>query len=111
MTTFTIAVLYVLIWRICVLACGLVSVVLGYRLFSDGLAAVKSDGQLEAGIGENTIKLMNIAPGTFFALFGAGIIAVLVWTSPSEIIVPKDVAAVAGDLEVGPGGITVRGGQ
>jgi hypothetical protein len=80
MTPFVVSVAYVLIWRVCVLACGLVAVVLGYRLFKIGFTA--QQGELEAGIGGHTLKFRNIAPGVFFALFGAAIIAALVWTSP-----------------------------
>ena len=43
MTAFVVAVAYVLIWRICVLACGLVAVILGYRLFKLGFAAHQGD--------------------------------------------------------------------
>jgi hypothetical protein len=39
MTTFIVTVIYVLIWRLSVLACGLISIFLGYRLFMSGLTA------------------------------------------------------------------------
>jgi hypothetical protein len=107
MTTFVVTVVYVLIWRLCVLACGLVAIVLGYRLFMSGFAA--HEGSLEAGVGSNSLKLSNVAPGTFFALFGAAIIATLVWTSPAEIVIPKEALQATGQIDVGPGGITVRG--
>jgi hypothetical protein len=107
MTPFVVAVAYVLIWRICVLACGLVAVVLGYRLFKLGFAA--QQGDLEAGVGGSTLKVRNIAPGTFFALFGAAIIAALVWSSPSEIIVPKDALPATGQVDQSSSGLKVRG--
>jgi hypothetical protein len=107
MTSFTVSVAYVLIWRLCVLACGLVCVILGYRLFQSGLAA--QQGNLEAGIGGNSLKLSNVAPGTFFALFGATIIAMLVWTSPPEIVIPKAALPSSGQVDVGQGGLKVRG--
>jgi hypothetical protein len=107
MTPFVVAVAYVLIWRICVLACGLVAVVLGYRLFKLGFAA--QQGDLEAGVGGSNLKVRNIAPGTFFALFGAAIIAALVWSSPSEIIVPKDALLATGQVDQSSSGLKVRG--
>ena len=107
MTTFVVTVVYVLIWRLCVLACGLVAIVLGYRLFMSGFAA--HEGSLEAGVSGNSLKLSNVAPGTFFALFGAAIIATLVWTSPAEIVIPKAALRATGQVDVGRGGLTVRG--
>ena len=107
MTPFVVSVAYVLIWRLCVLACGLVAIILGYRLFQSGFAA--QQGSLEAGLGSNTLKLANVAPGTFFALFGAAIIASLVWTSPPEIVIPKGEIQTSGQVDLGQGGLKVRG--
>jgi hypothetical protein len=107
MTAFAVSVAYVLIWRLAVLACGLVAVILGYRLFKLGFEA--QHGELEAGLGGQTLKLRNIAPGTFFALFGAAIIATLVWTSPSEIVIPRGALQDAVEMESGAGGLKVRG--
>ena len=107
MTAFAVSVGYVLIWRLAVLTCGLVAVILGYKLFKLGFTV--QQGDLEAGVGGHTLKLRNIAPGTFFALFGAAIIATLVWTSPSEIVIPKGAMQEAVELETGTGGLRVRG--
>jgi len=106
MNPFVVSVFYVLVWRLCVLACGLVCVVLGYRLFLGGFAAQQAS--VEAGVGGNSLKMSNVAPGTFFALFGAAIITALVWTSPAEIVVPKDAVQAAAQLDMGPQGLTVR---
>ena len=107
MTPFAVSVASVLIWRLCVLAGGLVCVILGYRLFQTGFAA--QQGNLEAGVAGNTLKIGNVAPGTFFALFGASIIAMLVWTSPPEIVIPKAALQSSGQVDVGQGGLKVRG--
>ena len=107
MTALTVAVAYVLIWRLCVLACGLVAVILGYRLFKLGFDADR--GGLEAGVAGNTLKIRNIAPGTFFALFGAAIIGALVWTSPSEIVIPREALQSSGQVDESAGGLKVRG--
>jgi hypothetical protein len=109
MTTLVVTVVYVLLWRLCVLACGLVAIFLGYRLFMSGFAA--HEGSLEAGVGGNSLKLGNVAPGTFFALFGAAIIATLVWTSPAEINIPKEASPVTAQVDVSRGGLTVRAGE
>jgi hypothetical protein len=94
-----------------VLVCGQVSIVLGYRLFVKGLDA--SGSGLEAGATGVTLKLSNVAPGTFFALFGSAIIATLIWTAPTQIVIPKDTStAQAGStpkVEQGDQGIIVRG--
>jgi hypothetical protein len=106
MSAFVVSVIYVLVWRLGVLACGLIAIILGYQLFKIGLTA--HEGKLEAGVGPNKLKISNIAPGTFFALFGAVIIATLVWTSPTEIIIPKDALQSSGQVSMGKGSLTVR---
>ena len=85
MTPFVVSVAYVLIWRLCVLACGLVAIILGYRLFQSGFAAHREP---RGRVGQHPEARQRRA-GPFFALFGAAIIAALVWTSPPEIVVPK----------------------
>ena len=107
MTAFVVSVLYVLVWRLCVLACGLVSIILGYRLFKLGFTT--REGKLEAGLGSKTIKVSQFAPGTFFALFGAVIIANLVLTSPSEIVIPASELSSTAEVDMGSGSLTVRG--
>ena len=107
MSGFVASVIYVLIWRLGVPACGQTAIILGYKLFKLGLTSEK--GKLEAGFGGNTIKVSNIAPGTFFALFGAVIIGTLVFTSPAEIIIPDGNVQAADQVDLGTGGLTVRG--
>lgn len=109
MSAFVVSVLYVLVWRLSVLACGLVAIILGYRLFNSGFAA--QQGNLEAGIGGSSLKISNVAPGIFFALFGAVIIATMVWTSPPEIVIPKDTQQASTVLDADDGGIKVRTGD
>jgi len=107
MDAFVVSVVYVLIWRLTVLACGLVSIVLGYRLFKSGFVA--QEGKIAAGMAGGSLQISQVAPGTFFALFGAAIIATLVWTSPPEIVIPKEALQATGKVDVGRGGLTVRG--
>ncbi|MEE9651406.1 MULTISPECIES: hypothetical protein [Enterobacter] len=47
---------------------GIISIWLGYKLFNKSLP---NDGTFDGGIGSWSIRLQNIAPGVFFALFGA----------------------------------------
>jgi hypothetical protein len=109
MTDNVVFVLYLLIWRLAVLSCGVVSIILGYKLFMGGFAADK--GSLEAGVGSHSLKISNIAPGTFFALFGSAIIATLVWISPPEVLVDpsKAISQAAAPAAIGPGGMRLRG--
>lgn len=46
---------------------GVISIWLGYKLFSK---ALPNDGTFDGGIGSWTVRMQNIAPGVFFALFG-----------------------------------------
>jgi hypothetical protein len=63
-----------LIYKISSLFTGLISLLLGYKLFSKGIC--QNEGGLEAQYGESKIVLTSIGPGIFFALFGSIIIGV-----------------------------------
>ena len=69
------AILYLLTFRLAVIALGALSIYLGYRLFTQALPRRKGgDGgetALEAKFGDNELSLKNAAPGIFFAAFGA----------------------------------------
>lgn len=56
---------------------GLLFGYMGYRLFLAGIE--RSAGDLEASSGSRMIKVSRAAPGTFFALFGAAIVAVTIF--------------------------------
>ncbi|HIH4624191.1 TPA: hypothetical protein ACYSAU_004182 [Klebsiella variicola] len=47
---------------------GVISIWLGYKLFSK---ALPNNGTFDGGIGSWSVRMQNIAPGVFFALFGA----------------------------------------
>lgn len=47
---------------------GIISIWLGYKLFNK---ALPTNGSFDGGIGTWSIRMQNIAPGVFFALFGA----------------------------------------
>ena len=72
--------LYAGLYRLAVIAAGIVSIALGYRLFLKG---VGGDGGGSATSAEAKTKsfrfsIKNAAPGTCFALFGAGLIVAMV---------------------------------
>lgn len=56
---------------------GLAFAYFGYRLFRHGV--YEKAGDLRAAWGERYLVLKQAAPGTFFALFGAAVIAVSIW--------------------------------
>ncbi|MEM7224594.1 MAG: tetratricopeptide repeat protein [Pseudomonadota bacterium] len=75
--------IYAGVFRLAVIAVGVVAIVLGYRLF---VRASIVKGRTEAGleIAKFKLNLKNAAPGTCFAAFGAGIVlAMLIEGSPS----------------------------
>lgn len=74
----------VILYKIISLLVGLVSIVLGYRLFVLGVLGPLA--ALEAGKGSVFLTLKNAAPGTFFALFGASIIALTIYKGLNFVI-------------------------
>ena len=76
METATGFLIYAALYRLAMIAAGVVSIVLGYRLFVRGVmpeGGTDVNGQA-AGI---KLSVKNAAPGTCFALFGVVIIAVM----------------------------------
>jgi len=87
MSNFVISVLYLLVFRLAIVAAGTVAIVIGYRLFCSGIAG-SSEGNrassIDSSVAGMKFSLRNAAPGTLFALFGASLISVmLVQSSPS----------------------------
>lgn len=50
---------------------------MGYRLFMSGIWG--HAGKLETGFGDNKLVIKEAAPGTFFAVFGAVIVAITLY--------------------------------
>jgi hypothetical protein len=67
----------IVLFRIIVLAAGTLFAVLGYRLFKIGY--FEKAGELKAAWGNKNLSLKQVAPGVFFALFGAVIVAIGTW--------------------------------
>jgi hypothetical protein len=81
--------LYATIFRLAIIAVGMLSVVLGYRLF---IAAAQTGGtsSKETAFGTKMVGLefilKNSAPGTFFAIFGMIIISVMLVEGNPELV-------------------------
>ena len=84
-------VIYLAVFRLAIIAAGIVGIILGYRLFTRGVFPdlyrnPSFEGQnVTAKIAGAKFTLRNAAPGTCFALFGVIIIAVMFATGGPEI--------------------------
>jgi hypothetical protein len=85
-----VALIYLLVSRLALLAAGVVCVVLGYRLFCRGIGTLSSNGagstgsSIDSSVVGARFSVKNAAPGTAFALFGSILIVVmLIQSSPS----------------------------
>ena len=67
----------VAIYKVACLIVGVGFGYMGYRLFMAGIH--QQAGDLEASSGSRSFKLSRAAPGTFFALFGAAVIAATIF--------------------------------
>lgn len=82
------ALLYLLGFRLAVIALGALCVFCGYRLFAlDYSGAAEGKGsQVDVKLGKAGLSLKNAAPGAVFALFGAAlVIAMLVSDAPEFV--------------------------
>lgn len=64
-------------YKIISLLVGCIFAYMGYRLFMSGIWG--HAGELETGFGDNKVVIKKAAPGTFFAVFGAVIIAITLY--------------------------------
>ena len=64
-------------YKLASLVVGSVFAHMGYRLFMSGIWG--SAGELEASFADNKLIFKKAAPGTFFAVFGALIIAITLY--------------------------------
>lgn len=90
------------LFKIAVVAAGVGSIYLGYRLFSAGVFAAPAPGkqsaELEARVGEYKLTFRRAAPGTIFALFGAVLVGITaargfsfsIKIPPPKEMTPKD---------------------
>ena len=79
-------IIYLMLYRLSIIATGALSIYLGYRLFLSGLFPYAIEGsEFNAEILGNTFTLRNAAPGIFFALFGVIVIVIMILRSPPEV--------------------------
>ena len=89
--------IYAATFRLAIIAAGIVSIVLGYKLFAHDAG---SESRTDVGAQADRFKIIirNAAPGTVFAAFGAIIIAVMLFQGNPEIVL-KDVETVIKDSQ------------
>jgi tetratricopeptide (TPR) repeat protein len=90
------SIVYVALFRLAIIAVGVVGIVLGYRLFCRGVWVGVDTGQgtaLEADIAGSRFTLKNAAPGTCFALFGVVLISIMLAKGPPEVALPDGTTA------------------
>ncbi len=81
---FNTTVVAITFYRITALLVGLAFGVMGYKLFVKGIFG--DAGDLESKWGDNRLILKRAAPGTFFAVLGAGVLVATLWSG-----VPLDI--------------------
>lgn len=82
--------IYTLIFRLAVVAVGLVSIVLGYKLFTHESGFSKSSNQeFSASSGNAKLSLKGVGSGSLFSLFGIGLICTMVVTHRPEFVLEE----------------------
>ncbi len=84
----TIFILYLVLFRLAMISAGIISIVLGYKLFCRGIWPDSGDGSgtaVDARVANMHFTLKNAAPGTCFAMFGVIIIAAMFITGGPEL--------------------------
>ncbi|MCI5141632.1 MAG: hypothetical protein D3909_07870 [Candidatus Electrothrix sp. ATG1] len=72
--------IYALTFRLAIITAGIVSIVLGYKLFVRGVAPEGgTDVNAEAGPSQVKLTFHNAGPGLGFALFGAVVIGIMLF--------------------------------
>jgi hypothetical protein len=108
MEAFGSVILYLAFVRVAVISSGAICIILGYRLFLHGFfggaqSSKREKEEIAAEFPGVKLTLRNAAPGTAFALFGAGIIAAMIFSGPPEVSVDK--------LDNGATKVTMRDSQ
>jgi len=98
MTQEIIFMIYALIFRLGVLFCGTVSIVLGYKLYCKGLYSNQDTNKTDQDKNKTDIKarfaglrlsIKNAGPGTIFALFGLLMIYSMIENGNPELVMEK----------------------
>jgi tetratricopeptide (TPR) repeat protein len=80
-------IIYLTVFRLAIIASGLVSIILGYRLFVRGVwpKGANKGTAVDAKIAGSQLTMKNAAPGTCLALFGAIIVSVMFASGGPEL--------------------------
>ncbi|MBI1929420.1 tetratricopeptide repeat protein [Candidatus Poribacteria bacterium] len=84
MTTTSAFIIYLTIFRMAIIAAGIMSIALGYRLFCKGIFP-DHPTDIDTEIAGWKIAIKNAGPGTSFALFGVLIISVMFASGSPEM--------------------------
>ncbi|CAN2047570.1 Tetratricopeptide repeat protein [Candidatus Magnetomoraceae bacterium gMMP-13] len=84
MNTISAFIIYLTIFRLSIIAAGVISIAFGYRLFCKGILTEKG-ATVNAEVGTSKFALKNAAPGTCFALFGVIIISSMLIAGSPEM--------------------------
>ena len=92
--------IYASTFRLAIIAAGIVSIVLGYKLFVLGVMGGEKT-RINAQAGQIKLTLANAAPGTVFAAFGVFIITVMLFQGNPELVLKDLQVASVDDLQSG----------
>ena len=78
-------IIYLIIFRLAIIAAGILTVFWGYRLFCKGIWPAGDKSTFDAKLANARFTLKNAAPGTFFALFGIIVISIMLYQGNPEL--------------------------
>ena len=110
--------IYLTLFRLAIIAAGVISIVLGYCLLCRGIwpdGGTRQETVVEAKVAGSSFTLKNAAPGTSFALFGVLIISVMFAKgSPEftlEILHNAGIVSGTGESGTGMTRLVMRGNE
>ncbi|MBW2737882.1 MAG: tetratricopeptide repeat protein [Deltaproteobacteria bacterium] len=112
MEVVTVFTIYLILFRLAIIAAAVVSIILGYRLFCKGVWPDAGSGKgtsVDAKIAGSGFTLKNAAPGTCFAMFGMLIIAIMFAKGGPELTLKSLEDAAQGDVKIQQ--LKLRGGE
>lgn len=112
MEVVTVFTIYLILFRLAIIAAAVVSIILGYRLFCKGVWPDAGSGKgtsVDTKIAGSGFTLKNAAPGTCFAMFGVLIIAIMFARGGPELTLKSLEDAAQGDVKIQQ--LKLRGGE
>ena len=114
MTVTSAFILYLVLFRLAIIAAGVVSIVLGYRLFVRGVwpeAKTSQGTSIDAEVAGSRFTVKNAAPGTCFALFGVIIIGLMFGAGSPELTLDLVEQAAQTESQAETRRLKMRGGD